>query len=190
MRPLTNLVLLLLLFINFISCVPCNDVNSSLKKYFDIRGISTVSSNSYTEKSIKEEQSIPIQDYRLYIMLKTKFYSRYGDKKVSALVCSTITPVGQDGTEEKIKYIKITADENYDEKHNANQLINDIVTVYPYSKALDDYLSMTDFSLKQEGLTLTINNAPSQKKSISFNVEFALTNGEIYHSKTSPVVIY
>jgi hypothetical protein len=190
MRPLTNLLFASLFFIHFISCVPCNNVNSSLKKYFDVKGISAVNDNKYSGKSIKEAQDIPIQDYRMYIMLKTKFYSRYGDKKVSAFICNALALEGKDGTEEKIKYIKITTDENYDEKHNANQPINDIVTVYPYSKALDDYLSMTEFSLKQEGLTLTINNPPSQKKSISFNVEFALTNGEIYHSKTSPVVIY
>jgi hypothetical protein len=190
MRPQTNLALILLLFINFISCVPCHNVNSSLKKYFDIKGISAINDNKYSGKSIKEAQDIPIQDYRLYIMLKTKFYSRYGDKKVSAFICNGLAPVGQDGTEEKVKYIKITSDENYDEKHSANQPLNDIVMVYPFSKALDDYLSMTNFSMKQEGLTLTINNPPSQRKSMSFNIEFALTNGEIYRSKTSPVVIY
>jgi hypothetical protein len=151
-------------------------------------------SNLLNKKSI--QLSKWYSSVRMDLILNVTYYAHLQRNGYNSLACSPVES-GYNGTTEKIDYIKITADKPYDEKHDANTSLNDLIRIYNLAygqkssnQTLDDYLKSILFSPKGYGLSITFSNPPSKKQSITFTVEYALTNGEKYTAKSLPIIIY
>lgn len=191
------LFVLFFFFINFIRCEiepPCGSGNPL--PFFDIKGINQVNNLKDSGNSTVLNEEVNLKDYRMDIILDLTYYAFLQKNGFNSTACSPV-PNGYRGTNEKINYIKITADKSYDEKHAANTSLNNLVRIYNFSggqkasnQTLDDYLKSILFSPVGYGLTVTFATPPSKKQSLAFTVEYALTNGEKYTAKTLPIVIF
>lgn len=190
-----TIFVLFFFFINFIGCEsPCGSGNPL--PYFDIKGLREVNNLKDSGHSTVPNEEVNIKDYKMDLILDVTYYGYLQKSSYNSLACSPLEN-GYNGTNEKIDYIKITADKAYDEKHDANVSLNDLVRIYNSSlgqkgsnQTLDDYLKNILFSPKSYGLSITFSNPPSKKQNIIFTVEYALTNGEKYTAKTLPIIIY
>lgn len=164
--------------------------------YFDITGLK-VSNLKESGLSATANEEVNITKYNLAISLDATYYSSLKLSGFAALACSPIED-GFMGSKEKIDYIKISCDKEYDEQHPPNSSLNDLTLIgfYYLGKApkqtLDGKIKENNFMPKSIGEfnRLTFSTPPSKKQSIVFMVEYALTNGEKYTAKTLPVVIY
>ena len=189
------LFVLFFFFINFIGCErPCGSGNPL--PYFDIKGLREVNNLKDSGHSTVANEEVNIKDYKMDIILNVSYYAYLQNNGYNLIACDP-GESGYNGTTEKIDYIKITADKSYDEKHDVNTSLNDLVRIYNYSfgqkgstQTLDDYLKSVLFSPKGYGLSVTFSTPPSKKQSLIFTVEYALTNGEKYTAKTLPIIIY
>jgi hypothetical protein len=189
------LFVLFFFFINFIGCErPCGSGNPL--PFFNIKGISQVNNLKDSGHSTVANEEVNIKDYKMDVILDVTYYASLQNNGFNSMACSPLEN-GYNGTTEKIDYIKISADKAYDDKHDANTSLNDLVRLFNYSygqkgstQTLDDYLKSILYSPKGYGLALTFSTPPSKKQSLTFTVEYALTNGEKYTAKTLPVIIY
>jgi hypothetical protein len=189
------IAVLFFFFINFIGCErPCGSGNPL--PFFDIKGLRGVYNLKDSGHSTVANEEVNIKDYRMDLMLDVTYYAYQQKSGYNSIACSPLES-GYNGTTEKIDYIKITADKSYDEKHDVNTSLNDLVRIYNFAygqkgsnQTLDDYLKSILFSPKSYGLSITFSNPPSKKQSIIFTVEYALTNGEKYTAKSLPIIIY
>lgn len=189
------LFVLFFFFINFIGCErPCSSAN--LLPFFNIKGLREVNNLKDSVHSTIANEEVNIKDYKMDIILDVTYYAYLQNNGYNSMACDP-GENGYNGTTEKIDYIKITADKPYDEKHDANTSLNDLVRIYNYSfgqkgstQTLNDYLKSIMVSPKGYGLAVTFSIPPSKKQSLSFTVEYVLTNGEKYTAKMLPIIIY
>jgi hypothetical protein len=181
--------------INFVGCdteIPCGPNPSP---FFDITGLRISNLNgSGLSASINEE--VEIIKYNLKLNLEATYYSSLKLSEFSTVACSPLPP-GSLGSKEKIDYIKVSCDKEYDTKHPANSSLNDLTLVGSYisgkapSQTLDEKIKENNFIPKSlNEYNLTFKTPPTKKQSFIFTVEYALTNGEKYTAKTLPIVIY
>jgi hypothetical protein len=177
-------------FINFIACMPpCGSGNPL--PFFDIKGIKKIFTSNASGLQTATNEEVNIKDFRMSISLEVTYYAFLQNSGYGAFACSPIEN-GYEGTTEKIEYIKITADKAYDDKHDANTSLNDLVSVgwQTSTQSLDEYLKDISFSQKGTEIPISLKTPPSKKQSLIFTIEYALTNGEKYISKSSPVVLF
>jgi hypothetical protein len=189
------LFILFFFFINFIGCNPCGSGVDKALPFFDVQNIRNIYNAKSTGIQSKIDEEISLKDYRLIINLDVKFYaSTFKSNGFSTFACSP-PESGYKGTNEKIDYIKISCDKPFDDKHNANTSLNDLTIIYDYTQSssvetLENYLKKASYAPSMSSLSLTFSTPPSKKQSLTFTVEYALTNGEKYTAKTLPVIIY
>ena len=189
------LFVLFFFFINFVGCErPCDSGNPL--PFFNIKGISYVNNLKASGHSTIANEEVNIKDYQLGIILNVSYYASLKNNGYNSFACSPLE-YGYKGTTEKIDYLKITADKAFDDKHEANTSLNDLVRIYDFglgqkgsTQTLDEYFKSISFSPQGYGLSLTFATPPTKKQSLTFTVEYALTNGEKYVEKTLPVIIY
>ena len=182
-------------FINFIGCNPCGSDVDKVLPFFDVKNLKSVYNANSVGIQRKIDEEINFKDYRLIINVEVNFYAKLDYKTGFNMLACSPPELGYKGTTEKIDYIKITADKSYDDKHSANSSLNDIITTYDYAlsssaETLSDYLKKSNYSPSQYSLSLTFSTPPTKKQSLTFTVEYALTNGEKYLAKTLPIIIY
>jgi hypothetical protein len=180
-------------FINFVGCEPPCELGNPLP-YFDMKGLRGVYNLKDSGHSTISNEEVSILNYKLDILLDATYYSYYQENGYKAIACSPLEN-GYKGTYEKIDYIKITADKPFDDKHEANVSLNDLVLIFNFNyqkstESLTEYLKKVNYAPSIYGLSITFSNPPSKKQSLIFTVEYALTNGEKYIAKTLPVVIF
>jgi hypothetical protein len=189
------LFIIFFFFINFVRCEidpPCGPENTLA--YFDIKGLKVSNINgSGLSATINEE--VEITKYNLALSLEVTYYSSITLSGFSTVACTPA--VGNKGSKEKIDYIKVSCDKDYDAKHLANSSLNDITLVGSYSsekapsQKLDERIKENNYTPKSlNEYILTFKTPPTKKQNIIFTVEYALTNGEKYTAKTLPVIIY
>jgi hypothetical protein len=189
------LFVLFFFFINLVGCdteIPCGPNPSP---FFDITGLK-VSNLNGSGLSASSTEEVEITKYNLALNLEATYYSTLKLSGFSTIACSPLPP-GSLGSKEKIDYIKISCDKEYDSKHPANFSLNDLTLVgyYQSGKAptqkLDEKIKENNYTPKSlSEYILTFSSPPSKKQSQIFTVEYALTNGEKYTAKTLPVIIY
>jgi hypothetical protein len=187
--------ILFFFFINFIGCNPCSSEIAKILPFFDVKGLKSLQNYKSTIIQNKTDEEISLKDYRLVMSLDVKYYaSIYNSDGFCTFACEP-APDGYKGTEEKIDYLKISCDKPFDDKHNANTSLNDLTIIYDYTQSssvetLENYLKKASYTPSINSLSLTFSTPPSKKQSLTFTVEYALTNGEKYTAKTLPVIIY
>jgi hypothetical protein len=187
------LLIIFFFFINFVGCEPLCGSGNPLP-YFDTKGIRGVYNLKDSGHSTISNEEVSIVDYRLSVILDATYYAFFQKNGYNTMACSPLEN-GYKGTNEKIDYIKITADKPYDNKHEANTSLNDLILKFNYNyqkstESLEDYLKKSSYVPSIFGLDLTFSTPPSKKQSLIFTIEYALTNGEKYTAKTLPVVIF
>ena len=163
--------------------------------YFDITGLK-VSNLKESGLSAVADEEVSITKYNLVLNVEATYYSSLKFSGFAALACSPVED-GFMGSKEKIDYIKITCDKEYDDKHPPNSSLNDLAFVGFYylgkapTQSLDGKIKENNYTPKSRyEYWLTLSTPPSKKQSLTFTVEYALTNGEKYTAKTLPIVIY
>jgi hypothetical protein len=185
-------------FINFIGCESPNSCDSGGQNplpYFDITGLKITNLKDSGLPALSGEE-VGIIKYNLVLSLEATYYSSLKCSGFTAIACSPIEN-GYMGSKEKIDYIKVSCDKDFDDKHPANSSLNDLTLVGFYysgkapTQTLDGKIKENNFTPKSKSeFWLTFSTPPSKKQSLTFTVEYALTNGEKYTAKTLPVIIY
>jgi hypothetical protein len=181
-------------FINFIGCLnPCGGDIDKVHPYFKIKDI-YIYNQAVNGTAFKSNEEIRFTEHGLFIYISPKYYTHNSLMTgFNAIACSPLEP-GYEGTNERISQIKITSDRDFDNKHNANTSLNDLIlanTSFVAPKIpLNDYLKEIKNTPSINGILLYFSSAPSQKQSQIFTVEYTLTNGKTFSSKTLPIVIY
>lgn len=188
------LLVYLFFFINFIGCLnPCGDDVDKVSPYFKIKNIN-IYNQSVNGSAFKSNDEIRFTEHRLYVYISPEYYAHNSSMTgFKTIACSPPEP-GYMGTNERISQIKITSDRDFDDKHNANTSLNDLILANTSSvaskKTLNDYLQEVKNTPSINGILLYFSSPPSQKQSQIFTVEYTLTNGKTFTSKTLPIVIY
>lgn len=176
-------------FINFIACKLCDSGNPL--PFFDIKGIKKVATSNASGLPTTTNEEVNLKDFRMTIFLEVTYYAFLQNGGYGAFACSPVEN-GYKGTTEKIDYIKITADKAYDDKHDANTSLNDLVNYgwHTSTQSLEEYLKSISFSPEYTELPLSFKTPPSKKQSLIFTIEYALTNGEKYVAKSTPIILF
>jgi hypothetical protein len=109
----------------------------------------------------------------------------------SAQACSC-TNNGEGGSEtEKIKDLTIITIKDFDEKHLANDTINDLFDIQIYNDTYDliEYLEEDTALVYIQSLSLFLTKAPSLSEEFLVNVVLSLSTGETYIKKSEPILI-
>lgn len=164
--------------------------------YFDITGIKVFNLKE-SGLTANPNEEISVTKYNLALNLEATYYSSLRFSGFGTFACSPVES-GFKGSKEKIDYIKISCDKDYDDKHPANSSLNDLIVIGFYylgkapTQTFDEKIKENNFMPKSvsEFNFLTFKTSPLKKQSLTFAVEYALTNGEKYIARTLPVVIY
>ncbi|WP_147320795.1 hypothetical protein [Hymenobacter lapidiphilus] len=167
--------------------------------YFDIKGISADNfkkRGTCCSDRVSSGQEVKLEDYSLIVRYSVSYFSRQTHQNhqapfslISQAYACTCRTNGGLGSKEKLKSFTVVTLNNFDAQHQANDTINDLLTISTASGAFDlsTGIKTDTTSIKQTDYSLLLKKKPVADFAARISVE--LQNGEVYTSTTESVRI-